>query len=34
MRIRWVVLTFAAVLLGAIAGAMLAPQPRVQFHAT
>ncbi len=27
MRIRWVVLTFAAVLLGAIAGAMLAPQP-------
>lgn len=27
MRVRWVVLTFAAVLLGAIAGAMLAPQP-------
>src|SRR6185437_6128088 len=27
MRTRWVVLTFAAVLLGAIGGAMLAPQP-------
>ena len=27
MRIRWVVLTFAAVLLGAVGGAMLAPQP-------
>jgi len=27
MRIRWVVLTFTAVLFGAIAGAMLAPQP-------
>ncbi|MGH8092044.1 MAG: hypothetical protein ACREIF_01040, partial [Chthoniobacterales bacterium] len=27
MRTRWVVLTFAAVVLGAIGGAMLAPQP-------
>ncbi len=27
MRIRWVVLTFAAVVLGAVGGAMLVPQP-------
>ena len=27
MRTRWVVLAFAAILLGAVGGAMLAPQP-------